>query len=54
MKKISAIIGGITAISLAVKNMGDLTYEQALSYGLILLFSFIFIKNVWKLIDRKT
>lgn len=53
MKKLGSITGIITIIGLSIENMGHLSFENAISYGLVLQFSFTFIKNLWNFIDKK-
>lgn len=54
MKKLSLIVGAISAIGLAIKNMGNLSFENSISYGIILFISFKFIEALWNLVDKKS
>ncbi len=51
MKKLGVVISSITAIGFVVKNMGQLTINNVLLYGVVLIFSYLFFRAMWKLVD---
>lgn len=53
MKRLTVIISSITAIGYAVKNMGNLTWDKVILYGIVLFFSYHFIKALWNLMTEK-
>lgn len=54
MKKFSLIVGSIPIIGSAVKNMENLTVENAIAIIIIMIASRWFIQDMWNFADRKT